>query len=205
MQYGISSLSDAELISLIIRTGSKKENSIQVAQKIMCLADKKLKDVFFKNISELIQIDGVGKVKAIQLQAIGEIIKRVEHNIYDEKKYIYNTKDVFNLLMPEMRYLKKEELHVLYLSNSNMLIKIKRYANNNIGNIKIDPNIILKDVIKEDIPRIILVHNHPSGNSNPSKQDKEFTKYLNKIALIMGVELLEHIVIANDKYSTIEF
>lgn len=107
--------------------------------------------------------------------------------------------------MPEMRYLKKEELHVLYLSNSNMLIKIKRYANNNIGNIKIDPNIILKDVIKEDIPRIILVHNHPSGNSNPSKQDKEFTKYLNKIALIMGVELLEHIVIANDKYSTIEF
>lgn len=171
----------------------------------MCLADKKLKDVFFKNISELIQIDGVGKVKAIQLQAIGEIIKRVEHNIYDEKKYIYNTKDVFNLLMPEMRYLKKEELHVLYLSNSNMLIKIKRYANNNIGNIKIDPNIILKDVIKEDIPRIILVHNHPSGNSNPSKQDKEFTKYLNKIALIMGGELLEHIVIANDKYSTIEF
>lgn len=171
----------------------------------MCLADKKLKDVFFKSISELIKIEGIGKVKAIQLQAIGEIIKRVEQNVYDEKKYIYNTQDVFNLLMSEMRYLKKEELRVLYLSNSNMLIKVKKYTNNNIGNIKIDPNIILKDVIKEDVPRIILVHNHPSGNVKPSEQDIEFTKYLNKIANIMGVELLEHIVIANNNYSSIEF
>lgn len=171
----------------------------------MCLADKKLKDVFFKSISELIKIEGIGKVKAIQLQAIGEIIKRVEQNVYDEKKYIYNTQDVFNLLMSEMRYLKKEELRVLYLSNSNMLIKVKKYTNNNIGNIKIEPNIILKDVIKEDVPRIILVHNHPSGNVKPSEQDIEFTKYLNKIANIMGVELLEHIVIANNNYSSIEF
>lgn len=86
-----------------------------------------------------------------------------------------------------------------------MLIKVKKYTNNNIGNIKIEPNIILKDVIKEDVPRIILVHNHPSGNVKPSEQDIEFTKYLNKIANIMGVELLEHVVIANNNYSSIEF
>ena len=204
--YGANSLSNAELLAIIIKTGTKEESSVTIAQKILNLnEDRKNNLKFLQDISinELTKIKGIGKIKAIQLKAVSELTKRMSRPITNNKIKITCPQDVANLLIDELKNEKREIVKVLILNSKNIIIKILdvSYGSSNLA--IVTPKDILAEVIKMEAPKIILVHNHPSGDPLPSKADMAFTDRLIESSKLLGVELLDHIVIGHDSYESI--
>lgn len=204
--YGEKSLTNAELLAIIIKTGTKEESSVTIAQKILNLnEDRKNNLKFLQDISinELTKIKGIGKIKAIQLKAVSELTKRMSRPITNNKIKITCPQDVANLLIDELKNEKRELVKVLILNSKNIIIKILdvSYGSSNLA--IVTPKDILAEVIKMEAPKIILVHNHPSGDPLPSKADMAFTDRLIEASKLLGVELLDHIVIGHDSYESI--
>ena len=204
--YGEKMLSDAELLAIIIKTGTKEETSVQLAQKILSLNNSKIEDLGFLqdvSIEELMQIKGIGKVKAIQLKAICELVVRMTRPSNYKKIQINKPYDLAKILMNELRYEKREIAKIVVLNNKNEILKIENVAmgGSNFANVTIKD--ILTEPIKMKAPKIMLVHNHPSGDSAPSRADINFTQELYNICEMMGIQLLDHLVIGNLNYTSI--
>lgn len=204
--YGEKVLSNAELLAIIIKTGNKKETSVQLAQKILNLDDTKTEGInFLRNITieELMQINGIGKVKAIQLKAVGELANRMTMPTNFKKIIIKEPFDLAKIMMEELRFQKKEIAKIVILSNKNEIIKMKEIAvgGSNFADIAIKD--VLEEPIKMKAPKIILVHNHPSGDATPSQQDIVFTNHLYDATTLLGIQLLDHLVIGNKTYTSI--
>ena len=193
--YGEKNLSNAELLAIIIKSGTKEETSVQLAQKILKLNENAKEDNlnFLRNISieELMQIKGIGKVKAIQLKAVCELGVRMSKPSNYKKIKIKSPADIAKILMNELRYEKNEIQKIL-----NVAIGGSNFANFCVTE-------ILGEAVKMKAPKIILIHNHPSGDSKPSKNDIEITAKLYDAANMVGVELLDHLVIGNMEYTSI--
>ena len=170
--YGEQTLSNAELLAIIIKTGTKDETAVTVAQKIL-QSDKfnNLRNIQDISLSELKAIKGIGRVKAIQLKAVCEIAKRMSRPINSNKICIKNSSDVAKLLMEEMRYLKREVAKAVLMNNKNVIQKIEDIALGGGNFACLDPKEILREAINIGASRIILVHNHPSRRSN-AKQSR---------------------------------
>lgn len=207
--YGSEMLSNAELLAIIIKSGTKEENSLAVAQKILALrnaTDKEdLRFLCDMSIEEFMKIKGIGKVKAIQLKAIGELTKRMSKPIDKKRIKIKNTKDIAELLMPELRYEKREIAKVIILNNRNMILRIINISFGGDNFASIAPKEILAEAVKMQAPKIILVHNHPSGDPKPSKEDFRVTDRIYECADIMGIELVDHVVIGDGTFRSILF
>ncbi|MCI8344379.1 MAG: DNA repair protein RadC [Clostridia bacterium] len=203
--YGESTLSNSELLAIIIKTGTKEETALQLAQKVLMLNNENNNLRFLSEISmkELTKIKGIGKVKAIQLKAVCEIAKRMGRPINNKKIVIKTPLDVANLLMEELKYEKREKLKVIMLNTKNEIQKIIDVGLGGTSFINIQVKDILKEAIKMEIPRIIMVHNHPSGNATPSQTDIKFTKEVELSAKLLGLQLLDHIVIGDGTYESI--
>ena len=205
--YGAEMLSNAELLAIIIKTGTKKESALTVAQKILSLNTTTNKeDLRFlcdTSIEQFMQINGIGKVKAIQLKSIGELTKRISKPINKRQIKIKSTKDVAELLMSELRYEKREIAKVIMLNNKNIIMRIMDVAYGGTNFASIAPKEILSEAVKMQSPKIILVHNHPSGDPKPSKEDFRITDRIYECADIMGIELLDHVVIGDGTYESI--
>ena len=174
-KYGEKSLTNAELIAIIIKTGTKEETSIGLAQKILKLNDCEEKGLNFLReltIEEFMKIKGIGKVKAIQLKAVCELSSRMNQDINYQTTKITNPKDVANILMDKMRFEKQEILQTIMLDNRNNIIKIKEIAKGTGNYVKASIKSILSEAIKIEAPKIILVHNHPGGDPTPSQKDR---------------------------------
>ena len=204
--YGEKALSNAELLAIIIKTGTKEESSIVVAQKLLSMNTSTANNLdFLKEItlSELIRIKGIGKVKALQLKAVCELAKRMSTPLNYQKVKIKKPEDIVTLLMEEMRLEKQEIVKLVILNNKNQFIKIKKVAQGGINSVNMSYKDILAEPIKVQAPKIILVHNHPSGDSTPSRADIEITKRIFEIAQLFNIELLDHIVIGNGNFTSI--
>ena len=206
--YGADKLSNAELLAIIIKTGSKEDTSVELACKILSLGSKKeennLKAVLNSSIEEFMSIKGIGKVKAIQLVAIGELAKRMSKpvvNILNLK--ITSPKDVYNLLKDELMYEKRELVKLIILNIKNNILKIVDLGIGGTNFAYIQPKDVLLEAIKTNAPKIILVHNHPSGTPTPSKQDLAITKRIEECSKMFGIQLLDHIVIGSLGYESI--
>ena len=205
--YGEKNLSNAELLAIIIKTGTKQETSVELAQRILKLNKNTKEDElnFLRNISleEFQQIKGIGKVKAIQLKALCELAIRMSKPSNYKKVIIKSPADIAKILLNELRFEKKEIVKLIMLNNKNEIIKMVDIAigGSNFANFSVTE--ILGETIKMKAPKIILVHNHPSGNATPSKKDIEITAMLYKAAMTVGIELLDHIVIGNMEYRSI--
>lgn len=206
-QYGEKNLTNAELLAIIIKSGTREETSVQLAQKILLLNENRDKNNlnFLRDITieELIKIKGIGKVKAIQIKATCELASRM--NSIDNYKNITINKpsDVVDILFEEMRFKKQEILKVVILGNKNKLLKIKDIAKG-IGNfVKASIKDVLNEAVKVQAMQIILVHNHPSGDVTPSKNDIEFTREVKKASTILGINLIDHIIIGGNNYISI--
>lgn len=202
--YGEESLSNSELLAIIIKTGTKDKTALDLARQVMSLgSDENHNDLRFLQeipMNEFMKINGIGKVKAIELKAIGEIAKRMTKPINLEKICIKTKADVANLLMQELRYEKKEKLKLILLNNKNVVQKIIDIASGKDNTLIFDIKQILSEPVKLQIPKIVLVHNHPSGNSTPSKEDIEASRRVQKSCELMGIQLLDHIVIGDGEY-----
>lgn len=205
--YGAEKLSNAELLSIIIKTGTKENTSIDLANQILKLARQKninyLRSMLDHSIEEFMQIKGIGRVKAIQLIAVGEIAKRMSKPLNILNIKITSPKDVADLLMDELRYEKRELIKLIILNTKNNILKIVDLSTGSTDFAIIEPKDALVEVIKINAPKMILVHNHPSGDPVPSMQDIVITKRLKDASELLGIKLLDHIVIGDGKYESI--
>lgn len=205
--YGSEKLTNAELLAIIIKTGTREETAIQLAQRILKLNENNATDdlTYLESltISEFMKIKGIGKVKAIQLLAVMELAKRINKPIHTKELKIKSTTDIVKLLMNELKNEKREKVKLVLLNTKNIIIKIKDISYGGTNFAYIDPKDILYEAIKEQAPKIILVHNHPSGDTKPSKSDYNMTDKIYESAELMGIKLLDHIIIGNNSYESI--
>ena len=202
LMYGTKKLSNAELLAIIIKTGTKDETSVNIANRILLLAEN-IKELNSIPIETLEKIKGIGKVKAIQIKAVCELATRINAPINNMNLKITRPQDVANMFMEELKHEKQEKLKLLLLNTKNEVIKNIEIKTGSSSEIIVQPAEILKEVIKEELSKFILIHNHPSGDATPSDADIKFTKKLDESAKLLGVNLLDHIVIGKDCYKSI--
>ena len=204
--FGAEKLSNAELLAIIIKTGTKEKSVVMIAQEILNLKgntiDDNLRFLQDLSIEDFMKIKGIGKVKAIQLKAVCELTKRISRPINNKIK-IKNSKDVADLLMPEMRYEKREIAKVLLLNSKNIVQKIIDISLGGANFACIEPKDVFAEAIKMQVPKIILVHNHPSGEATPSKTDYILTERLYEASDLLGIEMLDHVVIGDGTYESV--
>ena len=207
--YGADKLTNSELLAIIIKTGTKDETAVQLAQRILNLSEKESKDdlTFLHDITntELLNIKGIGKVKTIQILAVIELAKRLNKPIKSKKIKIKTTDDVARLMINELKDEKREKVKLILLNSKNIILKIKDISYGSESSATIIPKDILFEALKIQAPKIILIHNHPSGDTTPSKLDYSVTDRLEEAAEIMGVKLLDHIIIGNNRYESIMY
>lgn len=201
--YGAKKLSNSELLAIIIKTGTKEETAISLAQKVLKLnKEKNSNDLRFlqsTSIEELCKIKGIGKVKAMQIIATCEIAKRIMMPIDVQNIKIKNSQDVADLLMNELKYEKREIAKIILLNAKNVIQKIIDISFGGTNFAMLEPKDVLYEAVKAGAPKIIIVHNHPSGDSHPSTEDIKVTKRLIESARMLGLEILDHIVIAEKR------
>ena len=206
-QYGEKFLTNAELLAIIIKTGTKEETALELAQKILKLNDNEEKEGlnFLRELAleELMKIKGIGKVKAIQLKAVCEIATRMNTVMPYREKRIRKPQDIAEILTEKMRFEKQEILKVALLNNKNNLLKMKDIAIGSGNFVVTTIKSVLNEAVKIEAAKIILIHNHPSGDSTPSQADIEFTDKVGQAAKILGIQLLDHIVIGEKNYTSI--
>lgn len=205
--YGEKMLSNSELLAIIIKTGTKNETAIEIAQKILSMKveNKKKNNLRFlqdTSIEELKKIKGVGRVKAIQIKAVVELAKRMSTPL-DLNVVIKTPKDVANLLMEELMYERREIVKVIILNTKNVVQKIVEITKGKNASATIEKKVVFQEAIKMDMPKIILVHNHPTGDPTPSIADINLTKELEKAAELLQIQLLDHVIIGDGKYISI--
>ena len=204
--YGAEKLSNSELLAIIIKSGTKEKTSVQIAQEILSQGmDSKEQNLKFLQditIRELTSIKGIGKVKAIQLKAVCELAKRMSIPI-NNTIVIRTPEDIAEILMEELRFEKREIIKLVLLNSKNIIIKMKNISIGGVNKACIDIKDILKEAIILGAPKIILIHNHPSGDSTPSNEDILTTKNIIEITKILGIQLLDHIVIGDGNFTSI--
>ena len=205
--YGEKNLSNAELLAIIIKSGTRDETSVQIAQKILNLNyDPQMGDLnFLKGMSleEFMQIKGIGRVKAIQLKAVCELAIRMSKPSNYRKIQIKSTEHVANLVLDELRFEKREYVKLFLLNTKNVIVKIQDVAVGDVNCSHVTMKMILSENIRLQEPKLILVHNHPTGDPTPSQMDIKFTDKLYNAAQMFDIELLDHIVIGNMKFKSV--
>lgn len=207
--YGEKMLSNAELLAIIIKSGTKENTSVELANKVLSLISEQendnslLQSLQQISIEEFQQIKGIGKVKAIQLKAVCELARRMAQPVNKKNIKINSSSDVAQLLMEELRHEKVEHVKLLLLNAKNIVVRIIDISKGGMNSAIVEPKEVLQEAIKSGIPKIILVHNHPSGDCTPSTADINMTKRLYTAANILGIQLLDHIVIGDRCYTSI--
>ena len=204
--YGEKTLSNAELLAIIIKTGTKEETSVQLAQRLLSLNKTTKEDLNYLqtlSIEELMEVKGIGKVKAIQLKAVGEISARMFSKTKYKKMFINEPKDLAEILIGNIKSETNEKVKIAILNSRNQLLKIQDIASGGIDFVNIEVKEILTEPIKMKAPKYILVHNHPGESAKPSKNDIEYTITLYKLSELFNIELIDHIIIAGMNYTSI--
>lgn len=200
-------MSNAELLAIVIKTGTKEETSVEIAQRILKLNQNMDVDNlnFLRELSleQLMQIKGIGRVKAIQIKAICEFSIRMLKPSNYKKIVVKQPSDIANVVFEEMRFEKREKIKVVMLNSKNEILKINEIAHGGINYANASIESILSEPLKIQAPKIILIHNHPSGGIEPSKKDIDYTLDILKIAEKMGIQLMDHLVIGNMGYTSI--
>lgn len=199
IKYGVNNISNEDLLSIILRTGTKNISVKDLSNKILS-SYKDIRNLKETNINTLSKIEGVGKVKAITLLSAIELGKRVYTSSYEEKIYFNQTNKIFDYFKDYFLDKKQEYFIALYLDSKKALIDKKILFKGTLNKSLIHPREIFKYAYLLSASSIICVHNHPSGDPAPSKEDIFMTKNLVEISKIQGIDVIDHIIIGNNKY-----
>jgi len=195
IKSGAESLGNAELLAILLRTGTRRENALSLANRL--LKEYPLKSLAANRISQFVRTNGIGMAKACQLVACFELGRRCASLNVHQRQAINSSKDAIHLLAPEMENLDKEHFVALLLDTRHKLIKKERIFIGTLDNSVIHPREIFKPAIIESAAAIIIAHNHPSGDPSPSNDDIEITRKLKQAGTLIGIEVLDHIIIGN--------
>ncbi|MBA3044273.1 JAB domain-containing protein, partial [archaeon] len=196
--FGPSALSNAELLAIILRIGNPGENVLDLSKRL--LKEHDIKCLSQVTVGELKKTFGVGDAKACQIIACFELGRRAAKHTNGVKPLIKTPQDVADLLMPEMQYLKKEYFKCLYLDSKNRIIKNDTISVGSLNANIVHPREVFKAAISESAASVILVHNHPSGDPKPSRDDVEITKRLMETGEVIGIKVLDHMIIGDGRW-----
>ncbi len=202
LKYGPDYLSTAELFAIILRTGTKNENVINLCTRI--ISQYNLKQLSQANIRQLTDIHGIGNAKAAQIAAVFEIARKLEIYSDEPKRKIRSPADVHDLLYPKLREVKKEKLTVLYLDTKNQVLKEEVVSVGSLNANIVHPREVFKSAVMESSASVILTHNHPSGDPTPSREDIAVTEKLVEGGKILGIDVLDHVIIGDGRYVSLK-
>ena len=197
---GTSALSDAELLAILIGSGTATLSAVDVAKAILQHVRNDLNELARLSAKDLMKIKGIGEAKAIAIVAAIELGRRRKELDLTEKPKIGGSKDAFDLLAGDLIDLPREEFWVLLLNRANRVVKKKRVSEGGVSGTVADPKIIFKLALEELASGLIVAHNHPSGNLQPSQNDIELTRKLKEAGKMMEIQLLDHLIVAGKKY-----
>lgn len=197
---GIPSLSEAELIAILIGSGTANFSAVEVARKILQYGNNNLNDLARLSVKDLTKIKGIGEAKAITIVAALELGRRRKEASQEEKSRIVSSKDAFDHLKGDFMDLPHEEFWMLMVNRAHRVIKKKRVSGGGVSGTVADPKIIYKMALDELASGIVVAHNHPSGNMLASTQDLQLTRKLKDAGKLLDIQLLDHLIICNDKY-----
>ncbi len=198
MKYGSGVLSNAELLAIILRNGTKRENVLELSKNL--LKENNLRSLSRKRINALMRIFGVGQSKACQIVSCFELGRRVASFKNTKNNSINDVRDIVKMFLPEMSFLKKEHFKSIFLDSRKRIIKEETIFIGSLNASIIHPREIFQAAFEEGAAAIILLHNHPSGDPKPSDDDVEITKQLVKAGEILGIEVVDHIIIGHNRY-----
>jgi DNA repair protein RadC len=197
---GKASLSEAELIGILIGSGTPSLSAVDLAKLILNGSGNSLNELARLSIKDLIQFKGIGEAKAISIVAALELGRRRKETETTKKPKISSSSDAFELLKPELLDLNHEEFWILLLNRSNHVIKKQLISSGGVSGTVADPKLIFKAALEELASSIILVHNHPSSNLKPSEQDIKLTKKMTEAGKVLEIPVLDHLIFTNDAY-----
>ena len=197
---GKASLSDAELIAILLSSGNKEESALALSQRILASVNNNLSQLGKQSIKQLMHFKGVGKAKAIAITAAMELGRRRRQEDALENNKITSSLSVFECMQPIIGELPHEEFWIIYLNNSNKVIQKHQLSKGGITGTLVDVRLVLKTALEVGALSLILVHNHPSGTLKPSKADKDITQKLKVAAQSLDIKVLDHIIITEKAY-----
>lgn len=200
LRSGASSLSNEELIAIILGSGYKDQNVIELSRKLLSVFDNSLSNLARAAISDLTKIKGIGPAKAITLLSIFEIARRKSEENHHLEKIVSSSSAYSQVAF--LSDLVVEEFWVLYLSRSNEVIKRSKISQGGVAGTVVDTKLIAKEAVSSLASSVILAHNHPSGNTQASHQDKIITQKIKEGLAILDVQVLDHIIVARNEYTS---
>ena len=197
---GKAALSNAELIAILIGSGSRNETAVDLSKRILSEIDDNLHNLARLSLSDLQKFNGIGGAKAISIHAALELGARKRTAEAEKRKKITTSSEVNELFQEELSALQYEEFHVLLLNKANKILKKHLISKGGISSSIADPKLIFGAALNAKASALILVHNHPSGNLEPSKQDLAITAKLKSAGQVLDLPILDHIIIAETGY-----
>lgn len=200
VQKGRSVLSDAELIAILIGSGSRAESAVELSKRILATVDNNLNELGRLSIKQLMTFKGIGEAKAVSITAALEVGRRRREEDAAKIDKIGSSQDVYHLLQPLLGDLEHEEFWILFLNNSNKVLHKAQLSKGGITGTLVDVRLVMKQTLELGAVAIILAHNHPSGTLSPSAADKQITQKIKTASETLDVKVLDHLIITQKSY-----
>jgi DNA repair protein RadC len=197
---GKSALSDAELLSILLCSGTRTLNVVDVARGVLKASGEDLSRLADLSVKELMKLKGIGPAKAIAIVAACELGRRRKESDHGPRPKLASSRDAYNMLSSELSSLRHEEFWIFLLDRANRVLRKVQVSRGGVSGTVADPKIIFKTAVDELACGIVLVHNHPSGNLKPSQSDIELTEKLRKAGRLLEIQVHDHIIIAGQNY-----
>ncbi|MEM7551933.1 MAG: DNA repair protein RadC [Bacteroidota bacterium] len=199
-QKGRNALSDAELIAILIGSGTKSKSAVDVAKEILKKSDNDLNELAKKSIKDLTKVEGIGEAKAITIASALELGRRRKSNPSEDKPQLKSSEHAYELMKPHLLDLQHEEFWLINLNRANKVISKTPISSGGVTGTIVDPKMVFKTAINAGAVSIILVHNHPSDNLKPSNSDLAITKKLVEAGKFLELQVLDHLIFTNEGY-----
>ena len=200
MALGAEALSNAELLAILIGSGSTKESAVDLMKRVLNNCNNNLNTLGKKTIHDLCQYNGIGEAKAITILAACELGKRRQQESPEERPKLDTATKIYNEMHPQMQDLDVEEFWVLLLNQNNRLIKKVRISHGGITETPVDIRIIIREAVLANATILAVCHNHPSGNLSPSKADEELTRSIRRACELMRITFMDHVIVTDGQY-----
>lgn len=200
LSKGTPVLSDAELVAILLGTGTTSTSAVELAKRVLQTVNNNLHDLARLSVKDLTKIKGIGEAKAISIVAALELGRRRKEGDTDEKPRISSSRDCFHLLRPHLQDIHHEEFWIILLNRANRVVRKCQISQGGVAGTVADPKIIFKLALSELASGIILAHNHPSGNLTASQADIDLTKKIREAGKLLEIQVLDHLIVAGQKY-----
>ncbi len=199
---GRQSLTDAELVAILIGSGSRQESAVELSRRILKSVNTDLNELGRMSLTDLMSFKGIGEAKAISIAAALELGRRRQASDYREKPKIMSSEEAYRVIAPLIDDLEIEQFWIIMLNRANYMISKKRISEGGVSGTVVDSKIIFKAALDAMASQIICVHNHPSGNLNPSTADRELTDKLVAAGKVMDINVMDHLIISQRGYTS---